>query len=124
MVKNAREREEGDNTPSEMQGPLLQGLMDTGATQTAVAKSVTKEMGLRPTGKTRVQTAAGPTEVNTYQVDIILIFGEKPLLLEGMVITEFEAGREDGSPQVLVGLDIIGRGSLTLDFTGHYTFCI
>ena len=107
-----------------MPGANVLGIIDTGATSTAISKRVVEQLGIPPIGKIHLKTAAGTKEANTYQVDIILFFGNQVIPLTSMTVTEFEAGSDDGEPQALIGLDVLQKGSLSMDFTGHYTFCV
>lgn len=118
-------RAEADPTTAcHMPGANVLGIIDTGATSTAISERVVEQLGIPPIGKVRLKTAAGTKEANTYQVDVILFFGSQVIPLTSMTVTEFEAGSEDGEPQALIGLDVLQKGSLSMDFTGHYTFCV
>ena len=69
-----------------------------------------------------MQGVTGSTKVNTYYVDFILSFGPQSLVVAGMEVCEFDPGMAPF--QVLIGRDIIGRGVLTMDFSGRFTFSI
>ena len=125
MREEAEGRAKSDPTTAyHMPGANVLGIIDTGATRTSISKCVVEQLGIPPIGKIHLKTAAGTKEANTYQVDIILFFGNQVIPLTSMTVTEFEAGSEDGEPQALIGLDVLQKGSLSMDFTGHYTFCV
>ena len=105
-------------------GAETRAILDTGATHTAVSKQLAESLQLVPSGKTKVLTAAGQQEVNTYQVDVLLPFGSAVAPIERLPITEYEAPRESAEPQVLLGMDVIERGCLTIDFQGKWTFSL
>ena len=99
-------------------------ILDTGATNTAVSKRLAEHLQLVPSGKTKVLTAAGQQEVNTYQVDLLVPFGSVFVPIERLPITKFDASSDAGSPQVLLGMDVIQKGCLTMDFQGKWTFSL
>lgn len=109
---------------AELRGAETRAILDTGATNTAVSKRLAESLQLVPSGKTKVLTAAGQQEVNTYQVDVLLPFGSTVVPIERLPITEYDAPREDAAPQVLLGMDVIQRGCLTIDFQGKWTFSL
>jgi hypothetical protein len=56
-------------------------------------------------------------------VDLILPFGATDFIMHGTQVMEFAAeGRSRF--QMLLGMDIIRQGALTMTFDGHFTFCI
>jgi hypothetical protein len=60
---------------------------------------------------------------NQYFVDLALVFGPGALFVPNIQVAEFVA--MPNSPfQILVGRDIICRGTLTLSFDGHFTFSL
>ena len=98
-------------------------LLDTGATITCISPSIASSLALRPIGMRTMVSATHSTPVNTYLVDIILPFGQAGFTMAGKEVMEFAAA--PGSPyQMLVGRDIICRGTLALSFDGHYTFSL
>lgn len=97
-------------------------LLDTGASRTCVSPSVISQAGLKPISRTIIQTAAGPSEVNQYQADIILQMGST-ITFSNFIITEFSC--PETSPfQALLGMDVVMSGCLTVSFDGRYTFSV
>lgn len=110
---------EGDKTIS-LAG--FNALLDTGATRTCVSPAVIAQAGLKPFSRTIVQTAAGPSEVDQFQADVILQMGTT-ITFGNFTITEFSC--PDTSPfQALLGMDIIMNGCLTISFDGRFTFSV
>src|SRR5207237_209180 len=61
--------------------------------------------------------------VIVYFVDLLLPFGSTGFLIQGTQVMEFIP--RGGSPfQMLLGRDIICRGTFTMSFDGHFTFSI
>jgi hypothetical protein len=68
-------------------------------------------------------SATQDVPVNVYLVDLMLPFGATEFIMHGTQVIEFSA--ESGSRiQMLLGMDIIRQGVLTMSFDGHFTFCI
>lgn len=87
----------------------VSGIWDTGATGTAITETLVKQLGLQPTGKTRVNTANGVVLQNTYTIDIGLPNSVK---VQGIVANGCSDLPSDN--EVLVGMDIIGLGDLSV----------
>jgi Aspartyl protease len=98
-------------------------LIDTGASATCISSTVAQSVGLQPIGMRPMTSATHSVPVNVYLVDLLLPFGNAGLILPGIQVAEFvPAG---GSAfQMLVGRDIICRGTLAVSFDGHFTFCL
>lgn len=91
-------------------------IWDTGATNSCITAVKAKELGLIPIGLTRVSTPAGIFTTNVYVVDIILPCNVK---FDNLQVTEATLTTGD----VLIGMDIIGRGDFTVsNFKGKTTF--
>ena len=98
-------------------------LIDTGASATCISPSVAQTVGLQPIGKRPMVSATQAVPVNIYLVDLILTFGAAVFVVSGAQVMEFVP--LGGSPfQILVGRDLICRGTLTMSFDGHFTFSI
>jgi len=98
-------------------------LLDTGTTTTIIAPQVVQELGLQPTGKMRALVGtmqSGPVE--TYCVTLILPMHGDAGVFPALEV--LEAPLEDGPIQVLLGLDILCRGVLTMSYDGHFTFAL
>lgn len=98
-------------------------LIDTGTTRTIIAPQVVQELGLQPTGKMRALVGtmqSGP--VQTYCVTLVLPMHGDAGVFPALEV--LEAPLEDGPIQVLLGLDILCRGVLTMSCDGHFTFSL
>lgn len=113
---------------------FYRGLLDTGATCTCISTRTAEEVGLVADGLKEMATASGTVTRKKYLFALGLPLVEKvdpsgqsasgsiivPVPeIEGM---EFDTGSKTQF-DVLVGMDIIGRGSLKIDFDGHFSFC-
>lgn len=98
-------------------------LIDTGASSTCISPNVAQTIGLQPIGMRPMVSATHAIPVNVYLVDLFLPFGVAGFILQSTQVMEFvPAG---GSPfQILVGRDIICRGTFTISFDGHFTFSL
>ena len=110
------------DTHAQVVASRAQALVDTGASKTSMSRQMADDLALGPSGLIEVQGVTGSTKVNTYYVDFILSFGPQSLVVAGMEVCEFDPGMAPF--QVLIGRDIIGRGVLTMDFSGRFTFSI
>ena len=100
-------------------------LWDTGATISAVTKNVARKCNLEQAGTTLLATASTtrPIEVPTYYVNIILHNG---IVFKNIRVAEMAnvASEEtDGQAEILIGMDIIEKGDLTVgSFQGRTAF--
>ena len=98
-------------------------LIDTGASATCISPNVAQTVGLQPIGMRPMTSATHSVPVNVYLVDLLLPFGTAGFVVSGMQVIEFAPA--GGSPfQILVGRDILCRGTFTLSFDGHFTFSL
>ena len=94
-------------------------IWDTGATHSMIAENVAKKLMLRPIGRTTVAGVHGINSANCYLVT--LKFGND-VQLKDIRVSE---ASNNGGFGLLVGMDIIGRGTLHIDGaddTLHVTF--
>lgn len=84
-------------------GQPVQLLLDTGATRVTVPSQVAARLGLVATGSSRVNTAAGQIQVQTGQIES-LVMG--PLTLYDLSV--FINPAADGN-EILVGMNALGR---------------
>lgn len=99
------------------------GLVDTGASDTCIAPSIVQALGVQPIGMRPMTSAHQTAPVNVYQVDLVILFGNQGFVLSNSQVLEFAA--PPNSPfQILVGRDIICRGTLAMSFDGHFTFSL
>ena len=85
----------------------FKAIWDTGASNSVISKRVVQKCGLKPTGMTRVSTAGGIFNLNTYFVSIGLPHGVGFPLVR---VTEGELESED----LLLGMDLIAAGDFAV----------
>lgn len=109
----------------------FRALLDTGATQTCITTKVVQDVGLTPKGRRPMLSASHTVTVNTYLFSIGFPMGVAPdprgtvsgnmFIFHAIDGMEFNAG---GSTfDVLLGMDVLSRGSFKIDFDGHFSFC-
>jgi len=91
-------------------------IWDTGATGTAITKVVAQKLGLKPIGKVIAHGANGPYPANVYFVSIAL---PNKIVIPQLRVTELEA--LTGDFEVLIGMDIISSGDLSISNFGGQT---
>ena len=102
--------EHGDTT----NGTQVTALWDTGATNSVITQRVVNTCGLKPTGTARVDHAQGTIDnVPTFLVDIEL---PNSVLVEDLTVTLGVL-----QVDVLIGMDIIGRGDFAVTHPSGYT---
>ncbi|HUZ60777.1 MAG TPA: retropepsin-like aspartic protease [Hanamia sp.] len=87
----------------------VKAIWDTGATATVITDNVVKSLGLVPTGMSNVNTANGLAVQNTYIIDVVLPTG---ITVKDVTVTGATA--LSGGCEVLIGMDIIGLGDLSI----------
>jgi Aspartyl protease len=106
-------------------------LMDTGATQTCITTKVVQDIGLTPKGKRGMISASHTVTVNTYLFSIGFPMGVAPdprgtasgSMFIFHAIDGMELNASGTTFDVLLGMDVISRGSFKIDFDGHFSFC-
>lgn len=91
-------------------------LWDTGATGSAITRSLAARLGLSPTGMRVVKHAGGSSPSNTYLVNLHLPNG---VAIIGVPVTEFA---ETTDFEMIVGMDIIIRGDFAVTNTNGQTW--
>jgi Aspartyl protease len=109
--------------PTLRQLTLFPALIDTGASVTCISATVVQSINLQPIGMRPMVSATHSVPVNQYLVDLILPFGAAGYVIKATQVMEFNAGG-NAAFQILLGRDIICRGTLTLSFDGHFTFSL
>jgi Aspartyl protease len=112
-------------SPGAMQFERLSGLLDTGASISGVSRRVAQSLGLPRQGKMVIATPRGDHSTPIYTFMIGLFPGENgeeslPFVLpdEFMGIEASPGSRFD----VLIGIDVIGRGRLIVESEGTGSF--
>jgi hypothetical protein len=91
--------------PGKEHGIVCRAIWDTGATGSMIAAGVAEKLKLHPCGETRIFGVHGSQNAKVYNVD--LIFPQAGVILPGIRVSEADSG---GGFDLLVGMDIIGRG--------------
>ena len=86
-------------------GVLCRAIWDTGATGSMIAANVAEKLKLKPCGETQIFGVHGSQKAKVYTVDVV--FPHAKVKLPGIRVSEADAG---GGFDILVGMDIIGRG--------------
>lgn len=94
---------------------VFSGIWDTGATGTVITQAVIDQLTLKPTGQTKVHTANGQYDADTYLVNVIL---PSNIGLQGVTVTK---GTLVDGADVLIGMDIITLGDFTITNQGGVT---
>ncbi|MFA5838920.1 MAG: retroviral-like aspartic protease family protein [Candidatus Paceibacterota bacterium] len=107
MLKN-------DNTNPDIKNYIA--IWDTGATHSAITSKIAKELNLKATGLVEVKHADGKSLTNTYLVNILL---PNHVMVGQVKVTEVKLIKDDNiseekSPQILIGMDIIGIGDFAV----------
>lgn len=93
-------------------------LWDTGATCSCISYDTATRLGLVATGKRRIATPSGTTEVNTYLVSITL---PNNVNIGYIPVCDSDIGRQGLG--ALIGMDIISSGDFSVsNFNGKTVF--
>ena len=109
-------------------------MLDTGASSTCISSKVAQELNLQAIGLGEMISASERTAKKKYlfAIGVTTIHKVNPMgqSAEGSVhmfmppIEGLEFHRDETTKfDVILGMDIIMRGSLKLDFDGHFSFC-
>jgi len=103
------------------------GLVDTGASVTCISNNVVQTVGLQPSGRTSMSGSTGQNIVDQYTFVVGFMFPtqQSPTgAVSGQLHLHLVQGCEFMSHgfgfDVLIGRDILCKGSLSLSFDGHY----
>ena len=95
--------------------PVLgRGLIDTGASGTAIDPSVVQSLGLLPTGMTTILTPSTgmvPHPCNQYDISIIILMAPQPLVAL-MTLPVIESQLLNQGIHALIGRDVLSSGML------------
>lgn len=83
-------------------------IWDTGATASVITKKVVEDLGLKPTGMTKVNHAGGESTTRKFLVDIWL---PNKVVMKQVTVTE---GVLNGNFEILVGMDVISKGDFAV----------
>ncbi|SEM88968.1 Aspartyl protease [Sphingomonas gellani] len=103
----------------------LRGLIDTGATKTCISRSAAKQIGLRPRGKLNLGGVSSIEQHNRYRFVLGALYDDKGA--RGYYMFDEVSGvdfRDNGDFDVLIGMDVIAQGDLTLTRAGTFTWML
>jgi hypothetical protein len=110
---------------------VLKALIDTGAQGTSITLQAAEKLGLEPTGIIRVHGFGGPKDhlcylfkvgfVDLQQTEIGSLAPMFYMVDREIEGAEFDCG-PDGGFDVLLGMDVLSLGTLTVAHTGNYKF--
>ncbi len=120
----------GQLNQKEVSPTMFMALVDSGASNTCISKRIVAEIGLSPTGKVPVAGVHGSTPTNTYQFGVGFLFPQRQESTGALVgdlsvhlIDGTEFSNEGCGFDVLLGRDIICKGSMQMSFDGHFMLC-
>ena len=98
-------------------------LIDTGASITCISPRIVQTIGLQPIGMRPMISATHSVPVYVYLVDLIVVFGGAGFVLQATQVMEF---LPIGNPtyEILVGRDIICKGTFSMSFDGHFSLSL
>jgi hypothetical protein len=106
---------------------MFSALLDTGASVTCISKNVVQNLGLQPSGKTQMSGSTGANTVDQYAFVVGFMFGAQQTAagtysgqLNAHLVQGCEFVHHGFGFDVLIGRDILCKGSFTLTFDGHY----
>ena len=95
------------------------GLWDTGAQNSAITTKAATLLGLMPVKKANIRGVHGVQEVNVYFIEIVL---NNPDITVKCLVTECSELSNDGSVDLLLGMNVISRGDFSIsNYNGHTT---
>lgn len=106
-------------------------LADTGASGSCISRKVVEQVGLQPHGKREMISASHTTEVNTFLILLGIPIGIRPEprgTVSGQLtafgpIEALEFNADATAFDVLLGMDVLGQGSVKFEADGHFSFC-
>ncbi len=104
---------------------VYRGLIDTGANTTCITKRAAHSIGLRPRGKRRVGSVRDIDYHNQYRFELGAFYDADGVrgyyMFDEVYGVEF---RDNDDFDVLIGMDIIMRGDLTMGRNGRFTWVL
>jgi hypothetical protein len=121
-----------DGTVQDQTIQIFKALFDTGAQVTCITERAASKVELPPRGRSRLVSASEVRETNVYLFHAAFVLpdhADQQGSFSGSmgVFGPFEGleinAESDDDVDVLIGMNIIGRGSFHVGFHGVYTFC-
>jgi len=94
----------------------INALWDTGASRSCISKDVVNSLNLVALGKQQMQTPAGSSTANTYQIDVLL---PNNVTVPDVVVCDSEIGAFGIG--ALIGMDIINLGDFAVSNFNNQT---
>ena len=101
---------------------MYNALIDTGATGTCISSKIVNDLNLIHHSMIATAKANGIIDTNIYDVDLTLHFGQQVIPVEKLRVTAVNL--QTSNFDILIGMDIILRGHLSLSHDHHFTFSI
>jgi hypothetical protein len=116
FVSEAYDPQSGLQQP---EGKPFKGIWDTGASCTIINSRIISELGLQPSGRTKVSAVGDGGKVNEYLTDTYYINVALPnkVIMVGVVAAKGELSGGDA----LLGMDIISSGDFAVTNVGRKT---
>ncbi|NQU19863.1 MAG: hypothetical protein HQ567_01165 [Candidatus Nealsonbacteria bacterium] len=97
---------------------VTRGMVDTGASGTAVDTSIIKQLGLTPTGMVSMHTPSTkgtPEQVNQFDVAILILMEDQHIHVADLVLPVIETELLHQGFGVLIGRDVLAKALLIYD---------
>lgn len=116
LISKAFDPPSEEINPKNYSANSYKAIWDTGATGTVITQKVVDKCALIPIGVVVVQTAAGKARTNSYLVNVWL---PNRIVLPNVKAT---LGKLASNVDVLIGMNIIGRGDFAVTNKGRTVF--
>lgn len=104
-------------SPANVYGPYrnkasigVKAVWDTGSRTSCISRRLAKELDLQETGRMIVITPSGTIEMPVHRIDLVLW---EDLSFNDLAVVEYPLENHDCD--ILIGMDVISRGKLTVD---------
>lgn len=101
---------------------LFKALVDTGAMKTFLAPKTVLKLNLSPIGKGIMRTANGLEEVNKYNIKLHVPLIKGNYIIDNLPVMQYKSDASEYD--LIIGMDLILQGSLTVSRGGNYVFCL
>ena len=98
-------------------------LVDTGATHTCISEDLVQELALESYSMVPIVTAAGVTETKSYKIDLLLDFEGHHAPIENLTVNSIPTTKHQ-EWHILLGMDVILQGHLSISRGGLFAFAI
>jgi len=120
---------DGTTSPSDL--VMFNALIDTGASSTCISKKVVNQTGLVPTGRAPISSVTGMMTVDQFTFGVGFVFpkqkqpsGEVAVDLSIHAVQGCLFYNSSSAFDILLGRDIICRGTFAMSFDGHFVLGI